>query len=278
MAKGKMKKIMMVVLVGLLVLILAVALLFKLYGNQLMRTGIIAGTQKALQVAVRLEDVDVEVMAGQVDLNQLEIDNPEGYNHPTFLKMGHAYMELNMATLMSDTIEINMLKLEDITMVIEQKGMSNNLKEILANLPKTEPGPEPVDQAGGKDLNIKVVEMSNIEVQAKLLPIPGRADTVTIHIDPIRLENVGTAEKMNTAELTAILMKAIAGGIATQGKDLLPTDMIGSISGQIGEQGKKLFDAGQGATQGVLEGAQDVGEGATDAIKGIGDIFKKKDE
>ena len=277
MAKGKVKKIIISVLVGLLVLILVLALVFKLFGNQIMRTGIVAGAQKALQVPVRLDSIDLKLLAAEADLKNLEIDNPEGYEHPTFLKMGGAYMDLNVTSLLSDTIEITTFKLDDLSLVIEQKGMTSNLKEILNNLPKKE-AEEPEEKAGGKNVRINVLEINNIEVKADLLPVPGRATTVTLKVKPIRMENIGTGEKVNVAALTSKIIMAITAGVAEQGKDLLPTDMIGSLSKNLTEQGQKLFESGQEATGDVVEGIQDVGKEATDAIKGIGDIFKKKEE
>lgn len=272
MAKGKVKKIILGILIGLLILVLAIALVFKLYGNQLIRSGIIAGSQKALKVETRLESIDLKLIAGKVDLQNMEIDNPEGYQHRTFLKLGHAYMDLDVSSLTSDTIEMEMVQLEDINLVIEQKGGTNNLKEILNNLPKsetteTEEGPEPAEEGSSKNVRIKVLEINNIEVKAKLLPIPGQADTITLRIKPIRLENLGTDEKIDFAGVTIKILKEISKGIAEQGADVLPTDMIGSIGDELSKQGEAL-----------LEGTKDIGKGATDAVKGLGDLFKKKEE
>jgi len=272
MAKKKTKRIIKGILIGWLALILVSVLLFKLYGNQLLRTAIVTGAEKALQVDVRLESIDVKVLAGKVDIQNMEINNPEGYQHPTFLKLGHAYMDLNVSSLTSDTIEMSMVQIENIKLVIEQKGKTNNLKEIVSNLPKSkptepQPEPEPAEEGAGKNFRIKVLEINNIEVKAKLLPVPGRADTVTLRIKPIRLENLGTDEKIDAAGLTAKILEAISKGIAEQGTDVLPTEMIGSIGDELGKQGEAL-----------LKGTQDVGKSATDAVKGVGDLFKKKED
>ncbi|MHC5159628.1 MAG: hypothetical protein ACYSN8_06320, partial [Planctomycetota bacterium] len=217
-------------------------------------------------------NIDLRVVGGKVDLKNMEIDNPEGYTHPTFLKMGRAYMDLDVLSLMSDTVEMEMVQLEDINLVIEQKGTTNNLKEILNNLPKSDPiepeeEPEPTEEGTGKNVRIKVLEINTVEVKAKLLPIPGQADTVTLRIKPIRLENLGTDEKIDMAGVTAKVLKAISKGIAEQGADVLPTDMIGSIGEELGKQGKAL-----------LKGTQDVGKSAADTIKDLGGLFKKKEE
>ena len=283
MAKEKTKKIITVILIALLVLIVAFALFFKIYGDQLIRTGVITGAEKALQVGVRLDSVGLKILAGKAELNNLEIDNPEGYKNPTFLKLGHAYVDLDVPTLMSDTIEIETVRLEDIHLVIEQKNLTtNNLKDILHNLPKSEPAePEtkPTEEKTGKNLKIKVLEINNVQVMAKLIPgIPGRADQVILPPISIRLENVGSGEKIDMADLMKKIITEISKGIADKGKDLLPTDMINSLGDELKKQGEQLLKTGQEAGKQFLEGTKDIGKGATDAVKGIGDIFKKKEE
>lgn len=266
MEKSKIKKVLCYTIIGILAVILVASLLFSLFGDKLIRVAIETGARTALKVDVRLEDISTSLLRGKVELVNFEIDNPQGYQHESFMKIGHAFMSLNTGSLVTDTIEMDIIQLENINLVIEQKGATNNLKEILSNLPQsesTEPEPEPA----GKNFRIKVLEINNVEVKAKLLPIPGRADTVTLKLKPIRLENLGTDEKIDVADLTAKIITAISKGIAEQGADLLPTDMIGSIGDELGKQGEAL-----------LEEAQGIGKGATDAIKDLGGLFKKKED
>ncbi|MHC5156611.1 MAG: hypothetical protein ACYSOZ_00740, partial [Planctomycetota bacterium] len=152
--------------------------------------------------------------------------------------------------------------------------------DILNNLPKSEPAePEtkPAEKEAGKNLRIKVLEINNVQVEAKLLPIPGRADQVKLPPINIRLENVGSGEKIDMAGLIRKIITEISKGIADKGKDLLPTDMIGSITDELSKQGQELLKSGQDAGKELLESTKDIGKEATDAVKGIGDIFKKKE-
>ena len=272
MKKGKVKKIIRYTAIGILAVILVASLLFSLFGDKLIRVAIETGARKALQVDVRLEKISTSLLRGKVDLVNFEIDNPQGYQHESFMKVEHVFVNLNTPSLLSDTIEMDMIQLENINLVIEQKGTTNNLKEILSNLPKSDPTepkpePEPTEEGAGKNFRIKVLEINNIEVKAKLLPIPGRADTVTLKIKPICLENLGTDEKIDAAGLTAKILKAISKGIAEQGADILPTEMIGSIGDELSKQGEAL-----------LKGTENIGKSATDAIKGLGGLFKKKEK
>ncbi len=267
--KSKGKKILSIIVITLLVLIVAVIILFNVFGDQAIRAGIVAGAQTALKVDVRLENISTALLQGKVELTNLEIDNPEGYQHENFMKLGHAYVALDTGSIFSDTVVIDKIQLDNISVTIEQKGTTSNLQAILDNLPKSEPSdeeakPETEETKAGKDLRINTLDINGVEVKAKLLPIPGRADTVTLKLKPIHMENIGTEEKVDAADLTAKIIKAIAGGIAEQGKDLLPLDMVGDIGSELTKQGGQLLDAGK-----------DLGEEATGMLKGL---FKKKEE
>ena len=257
MKKGK--KVIIFVAVGLLAVIVAVALIFFLFGDKLIEAAIETGGSKAMQVDVRLENISTSLLRGKVELNNLEIGNPKGYEHPSFMTIGYGHLDLNTGSLMSDTIEMDKIQFDNIKLIVEQKEDTNNLMQILDNLPKSEPTeskPEdkPKEEGQGKDFRIKVIEINDIEVKVEMPPISGRADAVTLKINPIRLENIGTKEKVDMAGLAETILRAISERIAEQGADLLPEEMLDSIEDELGKE-------------------------TTDALtKGIGDLFKKKDK
>jgi len=90
--------------------------------------------------------------------------------------------------------------------------------------------------------------------------------------------NLGTDEKIDVAGLTAKIITAISKGIAEQGAELLPTDMIGSIGDELSKQGEELLKAGEDVGKELIESGQDIGKEATEAIKDLGGLFKKKEE
>ncbi len=259
MKKGKAKKVITFIAIGLLAIIIIAMVLFTLFGDKLIRTAIETGGKKALQVDVRLEDISLSLLRGEVELTNLDIDNPQGYEHSSFMKIGYGHLNLNTGSLMSDTIKMEKIQFDDVKLVIEQKDGTNNLKEIRDNLPKSEstkskPKKESQKEGQGKNFSIKVLEINNIEVKAKLFSTPGRADEITLKLKPIRLENLGTDEVFDTAALAAEILKAISIEITKQGADVLPREMLDSIKDELG---KSATDA---------------------ALKGLGDLFKKKEK
>ncbi|MFH1719433.1 MAG: hypothetical protein ABIF19_18940 [Planctomycetota bacterium] len=150
-------------------------------------------------------------------------------------------------------------------------------------------GDKDASEPSGKKLHVDTLEITNANVKVKLLPVPGKADTLTLKLAPIRMTNLGGENDLDTVGLSRTVLLAIAGGIAEQGADVLPKEMLGSIATELkklgglpdvlAETGAKVLgagaDAGKGAGEGVIKGVEDVGKGVTEGIKGL--FEKKKD-
>jgi len=278
----KIKKIIKTIVIVLLLLILAITILFKLFGARAIKTGIeVVGTQ-TLRVPVTVGDVDLNLLAGKVGINDLVIANPAGYANETMIEMGKIRVDLAVGSLMSDTIRIEHILLDEVSVTLEQKGLTNNIQQILDNLPKSEKETtkerpeETKTETGQKNLEITKLELTNISVNVKLLPIPGKKDTLTLKLSPIVMENLGTESKVDMAILTNKILVAIVTGIAEQGAGILPADMIGPMGDTIkslGATSEALIKEGKK----ILEGTGDIGKSVEEIGKGLGELFKKKD-
>ena len=220
---------------------------------------------------VELGSINLSVLGGSVKLKDLVVHNPAGYELPILMKLGGADVKVKIGSLMSDKVDIDHIILDNIEVSIEQKGFSTNLNDILKSLPKSEEKAPSEPAAPGKKLHIKTLEINNIAVTAKLLPIPGKSSAVTFKIAPIKMTDLGSDNKLDMAALTGKILVAIAEGVAKQGTDLLPADVTGSLKSGLGSAGNLL--------KGVGSQTGDVGKGAIETGKKVGQsifgIFKK---
>jgi hypothetical protein len=276
--KKMLKKVLSILGIAIVAMVVLLVIVLTLFGNQALKIGIETGATSALKVGVSLNSAKLSIFGGSVELDGLKVQNPAGYQHPEFLTLAKAAVSLNIKSLLSDTIEIQKIQFDEIQLTLEQKGLTtNNLQEILDALPKSDEKaatPEAKPKTGKKML-IRELAINGVQVRAKLLPVPGKADTITLRLNPIVMKDLGSDKPINTAELSAKILKAIAGGIAEQGKDLLPTDMINSIGSGLAGQGIKVLETAGQTGEGILKGAGGVGKEATDALKGI---FQKKEK
>ncbi|MFH1370701.1 MAG: hypothetical protein ABII09_05390 [Planctomycetota bacterium] len=273
----KAKKIILnFIVLPVVILLIVLVVAFFLVGNSLIKKGIEAAATKTLGVPVTVKDIDLSILKGQVRIQGLVVENPPGYANKNLLELGEGVVNLDIGSLMSDPVKIQLIKLDGTKLTMEQKGLTNNLKEILDRLPKEgEPETKPAVEEKGKDLHIDRLEIANTNVKVKLLPIPGKVDNVSLNIDPIVMENLGTDKKLRIGTLVAKVLGAMATGVAKQGVGLLPDDMvkgIGSALGKTAEIGKAAAEEGKK----VLESTTEAGKGVMEGVKGL--LGGKKEE
>jgi uncharacterized protein involved in outer membrane biogenesis len=278
-----MKSVKKLIETIILVIIIVVALLllgFEFFGESLIKTGIETAGTKALRVGVAIDKLNLALFKGRVEIKGLAVDNPAGYEQKYLLELGRGEVKTRLKSLMSDTVEIESILLDGTTIAIEQKGLDNNLKDVLDSLPKTEGEPEkPAEE--GKKLLVKDLKITNTTVKVKLLPaqiLPGQADTVELKLDPIEMKDLGSDDKLTTAKLTSKVMVAIANGVAKQGAGVLPDSVLNSVQGAlknlevitdvITEQGQKMLESK----------GKEIQESGKKMLEGVEGILKQKEE
>jgi len=285
-----MKMVKTARIVGLVVLILIVvlAIAFHLFGTKAIKIGVEVGATKALKVPVALEDVSLSLLAGKAGLTNLIVDNPPGYQNEKMLELGNAQVDLDVGSVLSETVNIEDILLENVSMTLEQKGLTNNIQEVLNGMSRESTEPEAEKKAPSekpaKKLLIKKLRINEVAVKVKLLPIPGKDDTLTMKIAPITMTELGSEDKVDMAVLASKILLAIVEGIAEQGAGILPDDIIGPMGETLKnlgaatravlEEAEEVAKEGQEATEKILKDTQKVGE---DLKKGLDDLFKPKE-
>ena len=259
------KKILTYAVVSIVVILLVLIVGFSLFGAGMIKSVVEKTASTTLGVPVTIKSIDLSILSGKVGIKGLVVKNPPGYANETLLELGDGIVNLDIGSVMSNTIKIQLVKLDDTKLTIEQKGLSNNLNEILDKLPKGEKEAAPKTEKPGKNLTVTKLEITNTNVKVKLLPIPGKSDTVSLKLDPIIMENLGTDKKLSVATLVGKVMGALAVGVAKQGAGVLPKDMVNNINSTIGSTFGQGAELGKSAVKTTTE----AGKNAVEGIKGI---------
>jgi hypothetical protein len=264
-------KIISIIVLCAAVLMLILCGVFYLLGGQLLKAGIETAGTKTLGVRVDVGDVQLSIRKGMVGIRDLVVENPPGYAHKELLVLGQGVISTDLRTLLSNEVHIKELKLENMDMTVEQKASSNNLQEVIGSL-KT--GKAEAKEPSGKKLQIETLEITGVKVKVKLLPVPGKADTVTLNLAPIRMKNLGSDNKLDAGILVSKIMLAITEGIAEQGVGVLPEQMVETMRSTLDktmETGKAAAEKGKK----ILDEGKDLG---TEAIKGFKGLLKPGEE
>lgn len=269
--KKSLKKFQIVLLI-VVILVVAVIMAIDFFADVVLKTGIELSAMKSLNVGVSVDDVELSFINGRVVLQNLVINNPPGYKHKKLLILKNAEIQVNTRSLLTSTVNIKTIALDGVDIVLEQKGISgNNLQEIISSIPAKEKKTKPT----GKKLHVDNLEITNVTVKIKLLPVPGKADTITLKLSPIRMTDLGRNEDLDTAKLSSRILLAIASGVTEQGVDVLPTEIVETmkltvdktigLGEAVAEEGKKIIDTGKD----VIESGKDIGKGITEGFKSL---------
>jgi hypothetical protein len=267
-----MKKTLKVIYVAVFTVVIVAVIVVvaaALFADSALRIAVESAGSKALNVAVKVKSADLSIMAGKASLKNLTIGNLPGYKQPKLLELKDTDVVVQAKSLFSDTVRIEEIKLDGANIFIEQKGLSNNLQDLIKAMPRQE-------KPSGKKLHIDSLEITNITANVKLLPLPGKADIITLKLPAIKMTNLGSDNKLDLATLTGQIILAIAKGIAEQGIGVLPKDMIDMMTSTLGKAldlSTSIFGEGKGAGEKVLKGTEDIGKGITEGLK---DLLKTK--
>jgi len=268
----KTSKVIYIVVLAVVIVAVIVMAAAALFADRALKIAVESAGSKALNVDVKVKSADLSIMAGKARLKDLTIDNLPGYKQPKLLELQDAEVVIQIKSLLSDTVRIKEIKLDGANLAVEQKGLSNNLQDLIKGMPQQE-------KPSGKKLLIDTLEITNITANVKLLPLPGKADTVTLKIPAIKMTDLGSDKELDLAALTGQIILAIARGIIEQGLDILPKDMINTMTSTLGKTldlSTSIFGEGKDAGEKVLKGTESLGKGITEGLKGL--LKKEKQE
>ncbi len=295
------KKSIIKVLVGLCVALLVVVVVVIVWIDQLGRVGIETGSTYALGTETKVDGVDIGILSGHSEMAGLNIANPKGFEGAHFLKLDQGVLDINLGSLTGDKVEIPLLSLSGIDMRLEKKEGKSNYQQIMDNLSRFESDKTPPpEQKEGKKFVIREVVIKDVKCHVQLLPLGGQWTEVTVPIDEVRLQNIGSDSEAGVilAQLVNTLLKALFMAAVQKGGDLIPQDILGELNAGLANleslkdvgvtlavgAGQAISDvAAQTAEQVTKEAgkaAQELGDkakGATEEIsKGLGDLLKKE--
>lgn len=256
-------KVVRIVLLLVVILVVVVAVGIGLFAESILKRSIEDSASKTLGVEVSVGDVDLSLFQGKLGLKNLVIKNPEGYQHDKLLGLKDGKIAVAVSSLLGDPVNIREIKLDGMEVVLEQRGVSsNNLQDVIRSIKEQKSKPS------GKKLHIRTLEISNVTVKVKPLPIPGTVDTVPLKLRPIKMTDLGSDDKLDIAVLSGKILLAIAGSLAEQGAGVLPKDIIEPLTGEL-KRLEKLPEALLDEAGKILKEETDLGKEVSESLEGL---------
>lgn len=294
-----MKKVL--IIVGVLVVLLLVGgFIFVNSLDGIVRSQVETNTTQSLDLRTTLAGADVGLFSGDVALNELAVDSPEGFNAPSMFSVGGLDVETSYGKLFGDPVRVDAITIQQPKIVLEQKGTNFNFK-VLAEKFKDSGGDtsEPSEE-DGDPVKVIIDRLTVTDAQVEL-----RSDFLSepksFSIKTFTLNNIGNADEAQTgAELGRVVMEVVgetakqvaanedlgippevrallAGDLAAI-RDQLETVAVEQLNDVLPQEVKDLL--GEGGVDRLLEGKlpEDLGEDlrgrAEDEVKNrLGDLL-----
>ena len=238
--KKKVRRVTIALVMTLLMGCVGLVVTLGFFADQAIESAIEVAGSEALGLCLEIAEVDLSLFSGGLSLRGLVIYNPDGYQHKKLLELESGLIQIRIKSLMADTIFIKTIKLKGVDLVVEQKGLTSNLQEVMDMIEMSK-----ATELARKKLEIDVLEISDIRVRVKLLPVLGKMGTVTLKLPPIRMTDLGKSEDLDVGTLSAKVIVALFGDVMAQGLDVVADDLAGAVFKTLGATisiGMRIFD------------------------------------
>lgn len=305
----KALKFLLWTIVGILALVLVLVLAIPLW----LGPTVVAVANKVVPeytgTPFSLAGASINPYTGKYSITKLELGNPEGYPVPMAFSVSNVIVDVEMSSLLSDTIHIREITINDPYASYVSKDGTNNFECIAANAmakigPKEEEKEEE-EKGPGKKVVIDKLTIAGTRVKLKILP---EMPIPTITLTDIGKEKGGSSWEEVGQTLTDAFMKTTstigdgfssALGVLGDGAGSLmsgATNVLGGTTKALGDTAKKIgnlggllggddddakasatnkpaageTDAGKSSGSSVLDAGKSAGKGVIDAGKAIG--------
>ncbi|MBR4190127.1 MAG: hypothetical protein IKQ55_09235 [Kiritimatiellae bacterium] len=236
---------------------------------------------KVLGVDASLGGARIHALKGYASLKELHIGNPEGFKTDGIFDLGEVTVDVDMASLGSDTIVIDSIKVAGAEVTYEQGLTGNNIGALLDQLSKEEEieeeEAEEEEKEEGEKKPAKKVIIKKLDVEGTRLNVALTAmmgAVVPVPMPPIHLEGIGE-ESGGASPIEAV--RAIIGGVfqAVQAAVAGAGDLLGGAVGLVGDGAKAVAQGAGAAASAVADGAGvavgAVADGATATVGAVAD-------
>jgi uncharacterized protein involved in outer membrane biogenesis len=264
-----------VIIVVLILLICVIAAI-----NPIVKTAVPAIGSKVTGTEVKLGDCDISVLRGSLELKDLSIGNPEGYNTPTMMSVGKIYVKVNLFSVLSDTIQVNKVEIVDPEITYEVGLGNSNVGTLLEHLSKpaepeaeeakpeeetkqAEVEEEPAAKEGGKKVVIDEVVVSggSVHLSAKLM----QGTALPIPLPTITLNDIGKAEDENAEDEGVSIAEATG--------DILKSICTSAVD-VAGKAWEGIKDLGKATGKAIGNAVDATGEALGNAADAVKNLFK----
>ncbi len=270
-----MKKGIKIAIGGFLLVIIIVVLILLLYMNTIATAGIEKVLSSVLDVEVSLEEAKISILKGTVQLRNLHIYNPEGFNTQEAFSVEDITVKADIKSFTTDKPHIMLVAIENPSITLEQGLKGSNISKLIENASAEEEEVEEVEEAeeeAGKKVRIDLVEVNGTRVGLSSPVLKGKE--VTFPVPKFSIKDIGGEdEHVSIGRSFVIFFTELLKQIKNAGTGVIPSDLRDTMDDTI-QFSKKYLDSGMDV---LKEGGDQLKKKIDDTGKGLKSLFGKEE-
>ena len=222
----------------------------------------------------------IALFGGTSSVSGLRVAQPSGFGEGDMLSLDRTSVTVRLPALLGERVEIDEVSLSGLDVAIVSKDGKINLQAVADNVQKsmsdTTAKPAPAGEKPGKEVLIRKLVVSDIDVTATGMGVTVTGNPVKVRIPNITLENVSSAnaEESITSEVTSrVLQSVVAGVLKSNVEGLSDTALAGlnAAGGTLNTAIEQFSETAKVAAAKLAEGVK----GATKDLEGAGKELEK---
>ena len=228
----------------------------------------------------RIDRFCLNPYSGTLSVVGVKLSNPEGFGEAAAFSLAGFNVEVEAASLFSDTVVVQEVAVDDAFVSYYSHGGKNNFDVIMANVEKaTGPKKESAkEEKSGPDKPSKKVIIDRLRISGTKIKLMKSDMMPPLLLPSVELTGIGRKSQGATLEEAwTQISEAVMKSMAAVG------DGLGALGGLLGDGAQGLGEVLGGAAGKLPQGASDaasktvdaVGGAAKDAADAVGDTTKK---
>jgi hypothetical protein len=259
-----MKKVLIRIVLAVVVVVVVVVVVGAMFLSAIVKKGVETVGPSITKTDVKLSGASLSVLSGSGSIKGFVLGNPEGYKGDFAIKVALVDLAVKPGSVFSDKVHVKHVRINGPDIAFEgNPAGNNNLTKIMDNVQAAtggsggdRPQPKAGDKSEGKKLQIDDLVITGGRIHLSSVLTAGK--TVTVPLPDIHLTNLGEGpEGITAGELTKKVLGEVTRNTLTAAA-------------------KGISELGKGAVDAAGSAVKSTGEGLGKAVKGVGDLLKKK--
>src|SRR5690606_13035291 len=154
------------IIAGIVLALIAVLAIVVFIGlknlDSLVKSAIESVGSDVVKTAVKVDQVNIELMEGRGEIEGIHIRNPAGYRTENAVSFGSITLHIDPASLTDDVIVVKQLSIDNARLVAEHKDLVDlNLQQLYKNITaNSQPAKEPAPTTARPDIRFMLEKVS----------------------------------------------------------------------------------------------------------------------